>query len=95
MKEQKTSYRTLDVDKTLSTLRQLSNRIQERFAESSLSSVAAELCEVAADSRSRIAWIERPHKGLRLAIFALIVICFSLAVYAGNQLFKIKSLMIF
>lgn len=90
MKESKVSYRTLDVDKTLVTLRQLSNRIQERFAESSLSSVAVELCEVAADSRARIVWIERPHKGLRFAICALIVICFSLAVYAGTQLFNVK-----
>lgn len=90
MKGETTSYRTLDVDKTLATLRQLSNRIHERFADSSLAAVANELCDVAKDSRSRIEWIERPHKGLRLAICALILFCVFLAVYAGTQLVKVR-----
>lgn len=66
-------YRQLDGEKTIKTLRTLENRISERFEDSSLSSVAGELCEVAGESRTKIKWIERPHFGLRAAIVGVIL----------------------
>lgn len=90
MKES-TSYRQLDVNKTIETLNQLELRIVERFESSSLAGVAVELGEVARDSRSKIAWIDRPHKGLRLAIVSVIVLSLCMAVYIVKEFIGIRN----
>lgn len=87
----KTSYRQLDVDKTIATLHQLEQRIVERFESSSLAGVAVELSEIARDSRARIAWIDRPHKGLRLLIVSVIVLSLCLAVYIVNEFIGLRN----
>lgn len=87
----KTSYRQLDVDKTIETLSLLEQRIVERFETSSLAGVAVELGEVARDSRSKIAWIDRPHKGLRLVIVSVIVLSLCLAVYIVKEFIGIRN----
>lgn len=73
-----TTYRQLDSDKTVTTLQQLSNRISERFPDSSLSAVSKELLQIASESKDRIRWIERPHTGLRIAIVLVVVLSFLL-----------------
>lgn len=74
------SYRQLDAEKTIATLQTLRNRIKERFAGSGLAGVADDLCELAGDSRSRIEWIEKPHRGLRLAVFVVILLAIGLII---------------
>ena len=83
-----TPYRQLDAEKTIETLRTLRNRIAERFDSSSLSRVAGELCELAGESRNKIAWIDRPHRGLRFAIVLVIVVSVALIVLGANELVR-------
>lgn len=80
------AYRQLDVEKTIVTLQQLRNRIQERFEASSLAGVAGEVCAVASESRSKIQWIEKPHKGLRLVIGVVVLLSLSVAVIGFREL---------
>ncbi len=65
-------YRSLDIDKTISTIRILNNRIEERFPDSGLSKVCSELEAFADESRSRINWISQPIWWLRISVFAFI-----------------------
>lgn len=79
-------YRQLDAEKTIQTLQTLQNRISERFCDSSLAKVAAELSELAGETRSRVEWIERPHRGLRVGILCVVVLCVTLAAVGINEL---------
>ena len=81
-----TNYRQLDAEKTITTLQVLRNRIIERFPDSSLAGVAAELCDIAGESRKRIEWIERPHKGLRAAVAFVIFLAILLIGYGMSAL---------
>lgn len=85
------SYRQLDVEKTITTLQTLRNRIRERFDASSLSRVAEELCDIAGESRSRIHWIERPHKGLRLMLGLVIIAAIALAAFGFQEVIRIEG----
>ncbi len=61
-------YRRLDPERIVETARRLKDRVAERFPDSGLSRVAAELivvCEQAATDRQ---WFGRPHLPLRIAI---------------------------
>ena len=82
-----TTYRQLNAEKTISTLQVLRNRIQERFGESSLAGVAAELCDIAGESRKRIEWIERPQTGLRAIVAVVIFLSISVVGYGASELF--------
>jgi len=81
-----TNYRQLDAEKTISTLQVLRNRILERFAQSSLAGVAAELCDIAGESKKRIEWIERPHRGLRAVVAFVIFLSVLLIGYGISEL---------
>ena len=65
-------YRRLDPDRIVATARQLARRIEERFPESGLSRVAAELVGLAEQAAVDGEWIGRPQVGIRLAIAGLI-----------------------
>ncbi|MBL8818375.1 MAG: hypothetical protein JNL58_20275 [Planctomyces sp.] len=65
-------YRTLDPQKTISTLETLNRRIDERFPGSSLLRVGRELQAIAAETRGRIEWISRPHATIRICIAILL-----------------------
>lgn len=65
-------YRQLDPAKIVQTAQTLRNRIRERFPESGLSKLAAELHTVAEEGMGRTAWIEKPHLPLRALMFCLV-----------------------
>jgi hypothetical protein len=65
-------YRKLDPKKTIATLETLANRIEERFPGASLNLVCKEVSAIAAETCGRIAWVSRPYKAIRLAVFLVI-----------------------
>ena len=77
-------YRALDPEKTIATLRTLSNRIEERFPGASLNRVCVELLAIAEETTGRITWLSLPHKWIRIAVFMVI----GFAVYLGWQVVK-------
>lgn len=77
-------YRSLDPEKTIATLRTLSNRIEERFPGASLNRVCIELLTIAEETSGRIKWLSRPHAWIRIAVFAVI----GFAMYLGWQVLK-------
>lgn len=81
-------YRQLDAEKTIQTLQTLRNRISERFADSSLAKVATELSELAGETRARVDWIARPHRGLRTGILCVVLLCVALAAFGISELLK-------
>ena len=64
-------YRQLDAGKIVLTSQTLRNRVAERFPESGLSKVAAEVQSVAQESIERLQWIKKPQKGLRFGVYLL------------------------
>jgi hypothetical protein len=75
-------YRELDSALIIATARALSNRIAERFPESGLARVGAELLAIAAESDARIARIRRPHWPLRILSALGVVLLAALVVSA-------------
>ncbi len=67
-------YAALDPDKVLQTVESLRNRINERFPDSGLSRVCAELVTVCARSKRRIEWISQPNWPLRLLRYLLLAL---------------------
>lgn len=65
-------YRTLNPDKTIATLKTLSNRIEERFPGAGLSKVCRELLAIAEETTGRIAWVSKRHAGIRLAVLLVV-----------------------
>lgn len=77
-------YRSLDPEKTIATLRTLSNRIEERFPGASLNRVCVELLAIAEETTGRIHWLSRPHAWIRIAVFGVI----GFAMYLGWQVLR-------
>ncbi|MDC0314631.1 hypothetical protein OAL92_02270 [bacterium] len=73
-KELKGSYLLLNSEKVLKTVQELAVRIRERFPESSLFLVCAELETVCSRSRERIDWIAQPIWPLRILRYMLVAI---------------------
>ena len=67
-------YRNLDSIQITETIATLQNRISERFPESGLSKVCAELRDIARDTEKRCEWVTKPHKVLRAGIFAVVAV---------------------
>jgi hypothetical protein len=67
-------YRSLDPEKIVATVEKLHMRIAERFPDSGLSGVCAELLKVARESQKRAAWIAKPQRTLRAAIGVLVAL---------------------
>lgn len=67
-------YRSLNSGKIVETIATLCRRIEERFPESGLSKVCAELLTIAGESQARSAWIAKPHRPLRIGSWLLVVI---------------------
>jgi len=61
-------YRQLDDAKIIETLERLRDRIRERFPDSSLSRVSAELLSIARESASHIAYLQRPNWPVRVGV---------------------------
>lgn len=79
-------YRQLDADRTIETLHKLGKRIAERFPESGLSHVAAELHDAAGETRRRIDWISQPHYPTRIGVLLFLLLMGVLIVYSGMTL---------
>ena len=67
-------YRSLDSEKILNTISTLSRRIAERFPGSGLNRVCEELLTIAGESQTRIAWIGKPQRALRILIGVLVAL---------------------
>lgn len=65
-------YRRLDGTHIVETLRRLEHRIGERFPDSGLSRVCADLLAAAMESMTRLALLRRPNLPLRVGSWALI-----------------------
>ena len=66
------TYRSLDADRIVATIKRLSKRIDERFPNSSLTQVAKELRSVSIQSRERVLLASRPIAWVRILAIALI-----------------------
>lgn len=69
-------YRTLDATKIVHTAGQLHRRVSERFPDSGLARLNAEVLEAAKEAADRSLWMRRPHVPLRVAsglLLAMIV----------------------
>ncbi len=64
-------YRHLDAEQIIGTVRALQSRIQERFPDSGLSRLVAELLAVAQETVARTQWIQKPQLVLRCGAVAL------------------------
>lgn len=76
-------YRSLNPEKIVHTADTLRNRIRERFPESGLGKLAAELHQVAKEGMNRTSWIAKPHlplRGLMCFLVAGIVVILALLV---------------
>jgi hypothetical protein len=73
MEETYARYRRLDPQKIVETVQALQNRIQERFPDSGLGRVVAELLQVAEETVARTLWIQKPNLPLRIAAMVLSV----------------------
>ena len=67
-------YRSLDSEKIIRTIETLSRRIAERFPGSGLNRVCEELLTIAGESQTRIAWIGKPQRSLRIVTGILVAI---------------------
>jgi hypothetical protein len=67
-------YRQVDAGSVLETVGRLRDRVRERFPDSGLAKVAAELHEVTRTSASRAEWSMRPLLPVRFAIGALLLL---------------------
>ena len=63
-----TGYRQLDPQRIVETIAALEQRIKERFPASGLGRLVADLHQVADETVSRAAWIQKPHLPLRFAV---------------------------
>ena len=66
------SYRTLDGVQIVDKLRQLEQRIMERFPESGLAKVCRELVSIGADTQHRAEAIAKPHTAVRIIVYVAI-----------------------
>ncbi len=62
-------YRQLTADRIHATVERLERRVAERFPDSSLRKVAAELSSVSRETLTRIERIQRPYLPLRVGLF--------------------------
>ncbi len=67
-------YRQLDASKIVATAKALQSRIAERFPDSGLARLSAEVSAVADETVERLRWINKPHVPLRAAICGLLAV---------------------
>lgn len=83
-------YRTLDPDKIVVTIDILQRRIAERFPGAGLANVCGELATVARENRERLERIRRPHLGLRLMSWTVLLGGLAALGYVAS-IIKLKS----
>lgn len=75
-------YKSLSPGKIIETVSLLQQRIDERFPDSNLGRVCAELSKIAHASKKRSDWIRKPIMGLRVGVGILITFSVVLIVYS-------------
>jgi hypothetical protein len=73
-------YRSLDASHIIDTTERLGKRISERFPNSGLSKVAAELLTEAQQASATAEWLAQSHRAIRAVTAVVIVLLFALAV---------------
>lgn len=73
MKDSAASYRRLDSQEIIATVRTLCARVEARFPHSGLGKICAELLSVAEETVARVQWIQRPNLPLRVGAVLLSV----------------------
>jgi hypothetical protein len=76
-------YRQLSEDQINQTLRRLRDRIAERFPDSGLSRLSRELVLISEEASVCVAYLRRPHWGLRIAVGAVIAAMVTVIIMAG------------
>jgi hypothetical protein len=71
MDETVAKYRRLDSQEIIETVGALHLRIEQRFPDSGLGRISAELLSVANENVARVQWIQKPHVPLRFAAVLL------------------------
>jgi len=66
--------RKLESEKILATLERLQQRVRRRFPDAGLNTVVQELLVIGRDTELRTAQLQSPHRRLRIAVAALIVL---------------------
>ena len=84
-------YRRLDPGRIVATARQLASRVAERFPDSGLSRVAAELVLVTERSTADSEWFRQPRWGARVAIGGLVALLLLLTAAAAWTLLPSAS----
>jgi hypothetical protein len=79
-------YRTLNSEKIVETLERLRRRIAERFPNSGLSKVCAELAEVARENDKRTYMLQRPNYTLRVLSAIIVVLGVALAAWVTSMI---------
>lgn len=86
-----TTYRSFDPQKIVDTTASLERRIGERFADSSLRKIAAELNQVAREAIVRAAAIREPIVWLRLGIWTVVAVAVVLLWLLATRLQRPKD----
>ena len=86
------SYSELDPAPIRETIERLARRVAERFADSGLSRVAAELVRVADENQAVIAELRRPLWSVRAMTVFTIAMLVGLIIWAGLQLVHVVEL---
>ena len=76
-------YRQLDARQIVDTLDRLRRRIRERFPNAGLLGISEELLIVANETQARIAYLQRPHWPVRIAVGVTILLMISVLVAIG------------
>ena len=79
-------YRSLDPGQIVATAHTLQRRIGERFPDSGLSRVAAELAQAAEETSARIHDLRQPRWGLRAGTGLLVVVLVTVALLAVSAM---------
>ena len=79
-------YRQLNEAQINQTLRRLRDRIGERFPDSGLSRLSRELVHVSEEASECVAYLRRPHWGVRIAVGVVIVAILAVLVMAAMSM---------
>ena len=85
-----TTYRELNSQQIVETIAALRKRIEERFPGSSLSKLVADLQEVANETVSRIVWMQKPQRLIRLGAWSLAAAIVALLVGIVGTLYTLR-----
>jgi hypothetical protein len=84
-------YRTLKAANIVSTLETLRLRVGERFPNSGLAKVCADLVGVAQTTAARVDDVERPHWGMRFALATVVMLALLILLWLASHALTLKG----